>query len=171
LVTASYVLAEVAAPAQAGLVERLWSACEGVLILVEPGTPAGFARLRLARVQLIAAGAVILAPCPHDAACPMQTPDWCHFVQRLPRSRDHRLAKAASLAFEDEKFAYLAAGQPGLLQAARPARVLAAPRLGKAGVALKLCGPDGVEMRTVARRDKPAFAAARRLGWGDVAGS
>ena len=167
LVTASYVLAEIAAAAQAALVERLWSACEGVLILVEPGTPAGFERLRIARIQLIAAGAVILAPCPHDGVCPMQAPDWCHFVQRLPRSRDHRLAKAASLAFEDEKFAYLAAARPGLLDTARPARVLAAPRMGKAGLALKLCGPAGVDLRTVARRDKPAFAAARRLGWGD----
>ena len=168
--TASYVLAEIPPAAQIGVIERLWSACEGVLVLVEPGSPAGFERLRAARTRLVALGAEVLAPCPHDALCPMQAPDWCHFVQRLPRSRDHRLAKGATLAFEDEKFAYLAAARPGLLAHPRPSRVLAPPRMGKPGVSLKLCAPDGLEEAFIPRRDKPAFAAARRLGWGDAAG-
>lgn len=169
LVTASYVLAEIPAAGQEPLVGRLWSACEGVLILVEPGSPAGFERLRAARTQLVGLGAEVLAPCPHDGACPIQAPDWCHFVQRLPRSRDHRLAKGAQLAFEDEKFAYLAAGRPGIATRPVPARVLAPPRQGKPGIELKLCTPQGLEARFVPRRDKPAFAAARRLGWGDAA--
>ena len=42
-------------------------------------------------VDVIGEGAAILAPCPHAQACPLVEPDWCHFVQRLPRSRDHRL--------------------------------------------------------------------------------
>jgi ribosomal protein RSM22 (predicted rRNA methylase) len=46
--------------------------------------------------------------------------------------------------------------------------VLAPPRAGKGGIAFKLCGPQGLEARTVARRDKPAHARARRLGWGDA---
>ena len=41
LVIASYVLAEIAPAAQAGLGAALWAATEGVLVLVEPGTPAG----------------------------------------------------------------------------------------------------------------------------------
>jgi ribosomal protein RSM22 (predicted rRNA methylase) len=40
--------------------------------------------------------------------------------------------------------------------------------VGKPGIELKLCGPDGVERRFVARRDKSAHAVARRLDWGDV---
>ena len=35
-------------------------------------------------------------------------PDWCHFVQRLPRSRAHKHVKSAALPFEDEKFSYVA---------------------------------------------------------------
>jgi ribosomal protein RSM22 (predicted rRNA methylase) len=50
----------------------------------------------------------------------------------------------------------------------RSARVLAPPRAGKGATVFKLCGPAGLETRTVARRDKAAFAAARRLGWGDA---
>jgi ribosomal protein RSM22 (predicted rRNA methylase) len=169
LVACSYALAEIAPARQAAVVDALWAACAGLLVLVEPGTPAGFERLRAARTALIAAGAHILGPCPHAHACPMVEPDWCHFAVRLPRSRDHLIAKGAEVPFEDEPFAYLLAARPGLGEPA-PARVLAPPRHGKAAIELKLCTPAGIEMRAVARRDRAGFAAARRLDWGDAAG-
>lgn len=169
LVLASYALAEIAPAAQAQVVAELWAATEGLLALVEPGTPAGYARILAARGTLIAAGATILAPCPHHAACPLTAPDWCHFSVRLPRSRDHRLAKGAEVPFEDEKFAYLLAARPGVATEPRTARVLARPKAGKPGIDLKLCTEAGaVERRFVARRDKPAHAIARRLDWGDA---
>lgn len=167
LVMTSYALAEIAAPAQARVVADLWAACEGVLALVEPGTPAGYQRILAARAALVEAGAQILAPCPHAGACPLAAPDWCHFSVRLPRSRDHRWAKGAEAPFEDEKFAYLLAARPGVEAAPRAPRILAPPRAGKAGVELRLCGASGLETRTVARRDKAGYAAVRRLGWGD----
>ena len=168
LVACSYALAEIAPTRQAAVVADLWAACDGVLALVEPGTPAGFARLRLAREGLIAAGAEILAPCPHAGTCPMIGEDWCHFSVRLPRSRDHRLAKGAEVPFEDERYAYLLAARPGI-GAPAASRVLAPPRSGKPGIDLKLCTPHGLEARFVARRDKPAYGVARRLDWGDAA--
>jgi len=168
LVLASYALAEIAPAAQAQVVTGLWGVCDGVLALVEPGTPAGHARILAARDGLIAAGARILAPCPHEAACPLVAPDWCHFSVRLPRSRDHRLAKGAAMSFEDEKFAYLLAARPQIGAVERTPRVLARPRAGKPGIDLKLCTETGVEQRFVARRDKPAHAKARRLDWGDA---
>jgi ribosomal protein RSM22 (predicted rRNA methylase) len=167
LVMASYALAEIAPAQQGGVVARLWAACDGLLALIEPGTPAGYQRLLAAREALIGLGAEVLAPCPHAQACPLTAPDWCHFSVRLPRSRDHRLAKGAEAPFEDEKFAYLIAARPGIAGAARRGRILAPPRAGKAGLTFKVCGPGGLEARTVAKRDKPTYAAARRLGWGD----
>ena len=169
LVLASYALAEVPASAQAQVVAQLWDAAEGMLAIVEPGTPAGYDRLLSARDTLIAAGAEILAPCPHQQACPLAAPDWCHFSVRLPRSRDHKLAKGADAPFEDEKYAYLLAARPGVAAAARTPRVLARPKVGKPGIDLKLCTEAGeLERRFVARRDKPAHAVARRLDWGDA---
>jgi len=168
LVVASYALAEVATARQADAAAALWAACAGVLVLVEPGTPDGYQRLITARDGLIADGALVLAPCPHALPCPLSPPDWCHFAQRLARSRDQRLAKGGGAPFEDEKFAYLAVARPGVAAAAPAARVLARPRLGKPGMALKLCTPQGqAERRLVARRDRAALAAVRRLDWGD----
>ena len=168
LVLASYALAEIAPAAQGAVVAHLWAACDGVLAIVEPGTPAGYQRILSARDSLIAAGATILAPCPHHDACPLTAPDWCHFSVRLARSRDHRLAKGAEVAFEDEKFAYLLAARPQVVAEPRRPRVLARPRAGKPGIELKLCGPTGVETHFVGKRDKPNHAMARRLDWGDV---
>jgi ribosomal protein RSM22 (predicted rRNA methylase) len=176
LVAASYALAEIPPPALPTVVDALWAACDGLLAVVEPGTPAGFARIVAVRERLAACGARLLAPCPHAGACPLAGPPgvrvgfpgWCHFGVRLPRSRDHRLAKAAEAPFEDEKFAYLLAARPGVAAAPAAARVLAPPRAGKAGVSLALCTRDGLEARAVARRDKAGFAAVRRLGWGDA---
>jgi ribosomal protein RSM22 (predicted rRNA methylase) len=167
LVCASYALAEIAPDDQTGVVAGLWRACEGLLVLVEPGTPAGFQRMLAARQALIGEGAVLLAPCPHAADCPLTGSDWCHFSVRLPRSRDHRLAKGAELPFEDERFAYLIAAREGLGASASRGRVLASPRAGKPGIAFKVCGPSGLEERFVGRREKVAHAVARRLGWGD----
>jgi ribosomal protein RSM22 (predicted rRNA methylase) len=169
LVVASYALAEIAQDRQVSTIGELWSSCDGMLALVEPGTPAGYARILAARTVLIEAGAAILAPCPHQAACPRAGEDWCHFSVRLPRSRDHRLAKGAEVPFEDERFSYLIAARPGIAAAPSRPRILAPPRTAKPGIALKLCGPDGaVEQRLIPKRDKPAYAVARRLGWGDT---
>jgi ribosomal protein RSM22 (predicted rRNA methylase) len=170
LVIASYALAEIAPERQAAVVGSLWDACDGMLALVEPGTPAGYRRILEARSVLIEAGAQILAPCPHAQACPLVGDDWCHFSVRLPRSRDHRQAKGAEAPFEDERFSYLIAARPGVASLGPSARVIAPPRTGKPGIELKLCTPDGVEHRVVGKRDKVAYAAARRLDWGDVVG-
>jgi ribosomal protein RSM22 (predicted rRNA methylase) len=168
LVIASYALAEIPAAKLAPTVDALWAACDGVLVLVEPGSPAGYERILAARAQLIARGATTLAPCPHDGACPLLAPDWCHFTQRLPRSRDHKLAKEAVVPFEDEKFAYVALARPGIAVTPRTPRILAQPRTAKPGIDLKLCTEQGLEARFVGRRDKATYAAIRRLDWGDA---
>ncbi|HEX5378052.1 MAG TPA: small ribosomal subunit Rsm22 family protein [Phenylobacterium sp.] len=169
LVVASYALAEIATARQAATVEALWAACRGMLVLIEPGTPDGWRRILAARRLLVAGGGEIVAPCPHALACPLTDPDWCHFSQRLPRSRDHRLAKGADAPFEDEKFIYLAVARPTVAVAPRPARILAPPRAAKPAITFKLCTPLGpVETRIVPKRDKAAFAVARRRDWGDT---
>ena len=166
LVIASYLIGELDDAQRPKLAERLWSKTRGTLLVVEPGTPAGYARIIAFRQQLIAAGAHVAAPCPHDGRCPLTAPDWCHFTQRLARSRAHKQVKGAELPFEDEKFCYLALTRTPV--ALRPSRVLAQPHLGKAEVTAKLCTPDGLKSEKVPRRDKTAYARARRWRWGNA---
>jgi ribosomal protein RSM22 (predicted rRNA methylase) len=170
LVLAAYALTEIPAAALPGVVERLWSATRGLFLVVEPGSPEAWRRGLEIRTRLIAAGARLVGPCPHEAACPLAAPDWCHFAQRLPRGREHRLAKGGAAPFEDEKFFWLAFERAGPVSAGRaPARIIAPPRPGKPGVRLRLCQPDGrIENADIPRRDKAAFARARRLGWGET---
>ncbi len=169
LVVAAYVLTELDDTAALSLAERMWAAARGALVMVEPGTPAAWARLITIRVRLIDRGAIVVAPCPHHAPCPLAAPDWCHFAQRLPRSRAHRRLKAADAPFEDEKFAYLAVVRPSIAVTPARARVLAPPGADKAAVSLKLCEPSGaLALRRVARRHKDAYRAVRRAGWGDT---
>jgi len=170
LVTCAYVLGELPEAARPGLVDRLWAATGGLLVLVEPGSRAGHARVIAARDRLIAAGGHAVAPCPHMAACPVPAGDWCHFAARLARSRLHRDVKDGDRGFEDEPFSYVAVSRgPG--DPAAYGRVLRPPQVGKAGARLRLCVPPGaVEDRMVPSRDKPAFRRAKDADWGDAFG-
>lgn len=167
LVTMAYVLDELAPALIDPLVDRLWALTRDTLVIVEPGTPAGWRRILQARSRLIAAGAHLVAPCPHQAECPLISPDWCHFSRRVARSRLHRLAKGGEVPWEDEKYIFVAASRtPSNIPAAR---VLAPPQTASGTVRLKLCQDSGtVAERLVTRREGAAFKVARRLDWGDA---
>jgi ribosomal protein RSM22 (predicted rRNA methylase) len=165
LVIASYLIGEIDAAERHAFAERLWAKTRDALLVVEPGTPAGYERIIALRAQLIASGAQVVAPCPHDLPCPLSPPDWCHFAQRLPRLRAHIQLKGAELPFEDEKFSYVVLSRGPVTR--RLSRVLAPTAVGKVEVAAKICTADGVEIAKVPRRDKAAYAKARRWSWGD----
>ena len=59
LVTAAYVLSELASDAERRqTVQDLWDATEGILVLIEPGTPSGYQNVIAARGQVSCAGGV-----------------------------------------------------------------------------------------------------------------
>jgi ribosomal protein RSM22 (predicted rRNA methylase) len=166
LVVASYMIGELSEHERERLAEATWAKTRETLVIVEPGTPAGYARIIALRQQLIALGAQVAAPCPHDQNCPLTSPDWCHFAQRLPRSQAQKQIKGAELAFEDEKFSFVVLSRTPV--ARHPARVLAQPLVGKAEISAKLCTPAGLVTTKVPRRDKTGYARARRWRWGDA---
>ncbi len=169
LVVLSYVMAELPPDQAQSLAVAAWSLCSGALVLVEPGTPAGFGQILGARFILGGGGgAHILAPCPHQRACPLLAPDWCHFAQRIERSRDHRILKSADVPWEDEKFSYLIAVRDPYFAPAAESRILARPQKSRTGITVKLCQPDGAaNLVTISRRDKPGYIRAKKSEWGD----
>ncbi|NUJ80339.1 methyltransferase domain-containing protein [Methylocystis sp. FS] len=165
LVVVGYALTEIAKSDLPVVIDQLWSRTSGALVIVEPGTPRDHARLMIVRSRLIALGANILAPCPHQAPCPLPANDWCHFSVRLPRRRAHKLVKGADAPFEDEKFAYLVAGRTG---GTPPwARVIAPPRVSKAGISLRLCADKAFQETFIPKRDKARYEKIRTKDWGD----
>ncbi|MER6275848.1 small ribosomal subunit Rsm22 family protein [Streptomyces sp900105245] len=167
LVTVSYVLNELSAADRTALVVAAAGAAQSVVI-VEAGTPAGYARVIEARDRLIEAGFRIAAPCPHSAACPIEPGrDWCHFSARVGRSSLHRQVKGGSLAYEDEKFSYVAATR--LPAEPAPARVVRRPQIRKGQVLLDLCeAEEQLRRATVTKRHGDLYKAARDAEWGDA---
>ena len=165
LVLASYLLGELDDGRRDELTRELWSRTTDTLVLVEPGTPAGYARIIAARRGALASGGHTVAPCPHDAACPLAADDWCHFATRLPRGDVHRAVKRVSRGFEDEKFSYVALTREPVQRAA--ARVIRPPLVRSGHVYLDTCEAGGIARRIVTRRDATAYRAARKAGWGD----
>ncbi|MFI6347126.1 small ribosomal subunit Rsm22 family protein [Streptomyces sp. NPDC050560] len=167
LVTVSYVLGELTEADRAAVVDTAAAAATGAVVVVEPGSREGHARVLAARDRLMAAGLRIAAPCPHTAPCPLAGgADWCHLSARVARSSLHRRVKAGSLPYEDEKFSYVAAvrGEPG----PAPARVIRRPRQRKGQVLLDVCKADGtVAAETVTKRQGERYRRARDTAWGD----
>jgi ribosomal protein RSM22 (predicted rRNA methylase) len=164
LVVAAYSLTELPLERAVPVLRRAWDAATSALVCVEPGTPEGFARIRGYRDELLAAGARLAAPCPHQHACPLPSGDWCHFAQRIERSSLHRFLKSGRLGYEDEKFSYLAAVRRELPVA--DTRILRRPAIEPGCVTLHLCGPNGVEVARIPHRDRERFKLARKSRWG-----
>ena len=165
LVVASYVLNEMTDAGRKKTAEKLWNAAKMLLLLVEPGTPAGFSHLREARQTLLECGAHIAAPCPCEADCPKTQDDWCHFSCRVGRSRLHRQLKGGEAPYEDEKFIYMALTREG--SRCTGARVLRHPQVRGGHVMLEVCTADGIRDIKLSKKDGERYKQARKAKSGE----
>lgn len=164
VVVAAYVLAEFSQDHATKAARHLWQQTDHTLVIIEPGTPSGFARIRSSRDALLSVGACIIGPCTHAAACPMQATDWCHFKTRLPRSRAHMHAKAATVPFEDEAFSWVAVSR---YKSVLPqARIMGPPTTNKVAVTMRVCDAQGLHDESFASRHKATYNKAKKLKWG-----
>ena len=165
LIVASYATGELAVSDA----RRVVSACmksADVFVLIEPGTPKAFARVAELRKMLIAEGATIAAPCPHERECPLfARGDWCHFSERLERTAEHRRIKGGSLGYEDEKFSYLCATRLPVRE--RTGRIVRHPMIHSGYVQLQVCAPEELKQVTVTKSQKERYRAARKVKWGN----
>jgi ribosomal protein RSM22 (predicted rRNA methylase) len=161
LVILAYALGEMGAP----VLDQAWSKTRKLLLVVEPGTPAGFKAILQARKKIPG----LIAPCPQAGDCPLAASPqskWCHFSARLERGKMARLIKGGELGYEDEKFSYAVfAKEP---QPWEPgSRILGKPKLTGKTVRLELCGKSGISIENVVKSDRPRFKLARKAQWGE----
>ena len=168
LIVAGYVISELSESAIADVTSRLWSHCRGILVIVEPGTPNGYQRIIRSRQVLLEQHAMIAAPCASNELCPAQSPDWCHFAVRLPRSRDHMRAKDARVPYEDEKYSFIAAARASVPLAPSAPRIIAPVTSAKAGLRFRLCTGLGISEQDIPRRNRAAYRLHMRKKWGDT---
>ncbi|MFQ3633289.1 small ribosomal subunit Rsm22 family protein [Roseiflexus sp.] len=166
LVVIGHVLGEIPLDDRSAIVEIAWQLTRGMLVIVEPGTPAGFAVVRAARDQLLGNGGTTIAPCPHDHPCPLSN-DWCHFPQRLRRPEFQRRARGAPSPWEDAKYSYAALAR---FPPERPVwgRVIREPTFNKAYAEVMISSRDGVVRHRALKRDREAFRWVKHLEWGQT---
>ncbi len=180
LVTASYIMNELKQEDRNGFLKMLWDTAEKAIILIEPGTKAGFQNVLSAREFFVKNGASVVAPCTFSTECPLTKDDWCHFSCRMQRSRVQKFVKGGDAPYEDEKFSYIAvlktclgeeiSGTDGMKRTnciGNDARIIRHPITNKGCIELKLCSERGIEDVKVTSRDKAQFKAARKAEWGD----
>lgn len=167
LVVTSYVINELSENNRKIAIEKMWEATNGLLIIIEPGTPEGFKHINEARELLLAKNANIVAPCSCNGKCPINTQDdWCSFYVRVSRSGIQRQAKKGELGYEDEKFSYIAFSKTPVV--IEQARILRHPQINSGYVKVKLCTPNGLEEKTYSKKDGEIYKKVRKLNAGDA---
>jgi ribosomal protein RSM22 (predicted rRNA methylase) len=164
LVLSSYCLNEMKRADRAKTLEALWNAAEKLLVIVEPGTPEGFAQLKEARATLLSLGGHVVAPCPINGECPIEDGDWCHFTARIARTKLHKQLKGGDAPYEDEKFCFIAVSREQCSPCGQ--RILRHPRIESGRITLRLCGADGISDKMYTKKSA-LFKAARKADCGD----
>ena len=167
LVISSYVLNEMSMEDRMKVVKWLWDNTDKMLVIIEPGTPVGFANIRRIRDFLMEQGAYVCAPCPHMENCPVTGDDWCHFTVRVQRGKIHKMLKNADVPYEDEKFSYIAFSREPL-KMDKCGRIMRRPITLKGRVELSLCTSDGIYTKTVTKKDNEAYKCAKKVDCGDI---
>ena len=167
MVVEGYMLGELAEGMRLPAARRLWDAAQEMLVMIEPGTPQGFANLLAVREYLCSLGAYVAAPCPGGTGkCPMEQGDWCHFTVRVQRTKLHKLLKGGEAPYEDEKYCYLALTRE-VPKAACKARVLRHPLIQPGRITLTLCEGSEKKQYIVTKKDD-LWKRARKIGTGDA---
>jgi len=123
---------------------------DGALVLIEPALRETSRALLRLRDRLVAAGAVVRAPCLYRGDCPalVREGDWCHAERpwSVPPLVDE-LARAAKLHRETLKMSYLVVAAPGAawprLPDGRLFRIVSEPLPQKGQHRFVGCGPEG----------------------------
>ena len=166
LVVFGHMLNELPEKMRKALIEVAWKHCSGILLIVEPGTSTAFPIVKSMREHLLSLGALTLAPCTHNNACPLLN-DWCHFPQRMKRPRFQRQAKHASASWEESKFSYAAMARFAPSHSVW-GRLIHQPHLHTGFVELSISSKDGLVQSRVLKRDRAMYRESLSYKWGDV---
>ncbi len=147
-----------------GLVEN-----SNMVLIIEPGTPSGFNNIIQARDKLIEKGFSIIAPCTaSNEFCPLRDSesDWCHFVERIDRSRIQRHLKNGVLGYEYEKYSYLLMSKNPILSDGK--RIISRPNYTKHSISFDICSGKNSHIIITKKENKSEFKIVKKSIRGDL---
>ena len=166
LVVTSYMLNEIKPEERENVINKLMKSSNHIILIIEPGTPAGFKNIREVQKIAIENGFHIIAPCTFQGVCPLPDKDWCHSIVRMERTKVHKLLKSADLPYEDEKFSYIAISKEKCDNSGT--RILRHPMIEKGKITLKVCHNGKIEDVIVTKKDKELFKMVKKKKCGDL---
>ena len=165
IVITSYMINELPENERETVIEKLWNVTNKLLIIIEPGTPAGFKNVLKVRKKLLNDGGYIVAPCSCEGECQISKDDWCAFYTRVFRSAIHKQSKNGELGYEDEKFSYIAFSKVPIQNMG--SRILRHPQIYKGYINVKLCTKDGIQEKKYSKKDGEIYKKVRKLDAGE----
>lgn len=166
LVVTSYMLNEIKPEERKNVINKLMKSSNHIILIIEPGTPAGFKNIREVQKIAIENGFHIIAPCTFQGVCSLPDRDWCHSIVRMERTKVHKLLKSADLPYEDEKFSYIAISKEKYDNSG--IRILRHPMIEKGKITLKVCHNGEIEDMIVTKKDKELFKMVKKKKCGDM---
>ncbi len=158
LVVSSYVLSELGETDRKVALKNLMSSSNRYVLVVDTGTPKTYEFMMELKRFVTENGWHVIAPCMHKE-CALKN-DYCQFFARVERSSLHRLAKDATLSYEDEKYFYLLISKDNKEITGK--RIIRRPFIKEGGVSLVLCGETGVENKTFTKKNKEEFKKTKK---------
>ena len=144
-------------------------------LLIDAGDATRARKIQSFRQVALSRGFRVIAPCPHESACPalVRKKDWCH--SKTERELPVRLAAFARAVGRDDtsmNLSYLALDRDAGHDGSRPAalRVLGDPIREKGRVRLPVCGPDGVRFLQALKRNRGAHDSLLQMARGQEFG-
>jgi ribosomal protein RSM22 (predicted rRNA methylase) len=172
LVIIANVLNELTSGAQEKLIGQAFNLCNGLLIIIEPGTPRGSKIVSSVAQKLHKAG-ILLAP--YIANTFIEDADYyLHFPQRFIRPEFQRrirqqMRTRTEMAsdWEESKYSYVAISKFPV-EKNYWARTVGEPEIQKGFLEIPVITAENLTKIKVMKRDNEAFTFAKRLRWGEL---
>jgi ribosomal protein RSM22 (predicted rRNA methylase) len=172
LVIIANVLNELTEEERINVVNRAFTQCSGILVILESGTPKG-AQIVEKSYQDFENKNFLIAPFMNNSF--IEGGDyWIHFAQRFIRPefqrrvrQQMRISSLMASDWEETKYSYIALSK---YQPKKTAwgRLLAPIKKQKAWFDITVLTAKGIEKLQVFKRDKEKYNLVRKLKWGDI---
>lgn len=158
LVMTSYVLSEMNEEGRMSSVKKMINASNRYVLLIDTGTPRTYENFMKVKRMVPEYGWKVIAPCMTEK-CGLKN-DYCQFYARVERSSLQKMAKEASLSYEDEKYFYLLLAKDDVK--IKQSRVIRRPIIKTNVTELKVCDSSGVREVLVTKKNKETYKKSKK---------